>query len=547
MPAPAPAAAPIYGGYDDVDWSEDEHDRGGGEDPVVVPSFPSAPALSKDVVDSAISTASHMTDWAGRAVQRAFKLHLQQTGAEELPRPATGEPKLSSSSSSSSSSSASWTCTACTFVNGAGDACELCRSSRAAEARTAVDQACGSHPGCSSGGSPPPAKSSGVRAPAAEDEEPLFVSRNQAFFDGDRPLPAALDLEEDEENEEEEAARDARRTAMRDADKLTDTMKEEVMELLRAFGLPYMVAPFEAEAQCAVLQELGLVDGVVTEDSDAFLFGAATVYKNIFNDRKFVEVYRMQDVQRELGLSREELIGLAFFLGSDYCEGVSGVGIVNAAEIVQAFPMALAAGGALGGMRNFKRWLEGYSFEETLRDKKLAARGAAGRLAKRRREGEGEGDSDSEEGAGDDAALAAFDAKHRTGRAKWKVPGGFPDEKVYSAYKAPAANRSTDAFEFPVPKLHRVRAYCRDQLGWVDGEMDSSIDPVIARFAERSLQTRIDGHFVMQYDDDKKVAQIQSQRLRKAVQEKVGQARVGGGKKARRARTLGDEEEEPLL
>jgi hypothetical protein len=32
------------------------------------------------------------------------------------------------------------------------------------------------------------------------------------------------------------------------------------------------------------------VDGVVTEDSDAILFGAKTIYKNIFNDKKFVEV-----------------------------------------------------------------------------------------------------------------------------------------------------------------------------------------------------------------------------------------------------------------
>lgn len=36
--------------------------------------------------------------------------------------------------------------------------------------------------------------------------------------------------------------------------------------------------------------QLGIVDGVVTEDSDAFLFGARTVYKNIFSDKKFVEV-----------------------------------------------------------------------------------------------------------------------------------------------------------------------------------------------------------------------------------------------------------------
>jgi DNA excision repair protein ERCC-5 len=38
------------------------------------------------------------------------------------------------------------------------------------------------------------------------------------------------------------------------------------------------------------LEELGLVDGVVTEDSDAFLFGAKNVYRNFFQDKKNVEV-----------------------------------------------------------------------------------------------------------------------------------------------------------------------------------------------------------------------------------------------------------------
>jgi hypothetical protein len=76
----------------------------------------------------------------------------------------------------------------------------------------------------------------------------------------------------------------------RDTEKITEEMKEQVMELIHAFDLPYIIAPYEAEAQCAVLEQLGLVDGVVTEDSDSFLFGAEAVYKNIFSDKKFVEV-----------------------------------------------------------------------------------------------------------------------------------------------------------------------------------------------------------------------------------------------------------------
>jgi 5'-3' exonuclease len=155
------------------------------------------------------------------------------------------------------------------------------------------------------------------------------------------------------------------------------------------------------------------VDGVVTEDSDALLFGAATVYKNIFSDKKYVEVsphrtdkssapvtaltwctrafvvlqvYLAEDARREMGLSREDLVALAYFLGSDYTEGVTGVGIVNAIEIIHAFPMHATdtaaassssssssgtparaatdvAEGPLRGLRRFKEWLQGYDFE----------------------------------------------------------------------------------------------------------------------------------------------------------------------------------------
>jgi hypothetical protein len=93
-------------------------------------------------------------------------------------------------------------------------------------------------------------------------------------------------------------------------------------ELLEMFGLPYIIAPMEAEAQCAYLDTVHLVDGVVTDDCDVFLFGGLSVYKNIFDDRKYVETYYMKDVQSEMGLNREKLIRMALLLGSDYTEGI---------------------------------------------------------------------------------------------------------------------------------------------------------------------------------------------------------------------------------
>ena len=52
----------------------------------------------------------------------------------------------------------------------------------------------------------------------------------------------------------------------------------------------------------------------------------------------------------------------------------------------------------------------------------------------------------------------------------------------------PAANMDATSFDWPQPKLHRVRAYCREQLGWTEKEMDQQVDTVIERYANRSQQ-----------------------------------------------------------
>lgn len=119
--------------------------------------------------------------------------------------------------------------------------------------------------------------------------------------------------------------------------------------MLRLFGIPYITAPMEAEAQCAELVALGLVDGIITDDSDVFLFGGERVFKNMFNQSKTVECFLLTDLERELGLDRDTLVRLAYLLGSDYVEGLPGVGPVVAMELLKEFP-------GEDGLHKFKQW-----------------------------------------------------------------------------------------------------------------------------------------------------------------------------------------------
>ena len=71
----------------------------------------------------------------------------------------------------------------------------------------------------------------------------------------------------------------------------------------------------------------------MTDDADVFLFGAQRVYRHMFNPNHYLELYNASEIQRELGLDRTNLIKLAYLLGSDYTEGLPGIGGVWALEV----------------------------------------------------------------------------------------------------------------------------------------------------------------------------------------------------------------------
>jgi hypothetical protein len=133
---------------------------------------------------------------------------------------------------------------------------------------------------------------------------------------------AARAVLEADENELEGSARKAAAAAAG----VTTQQILEVQEMLRLFGLPFVTAPMEAEAQCAALEQDGHTVGTITDDSDIFLFGGRTVYRRMCSSKKGAEVYRAGDIEKQLLLDRSRLIRLAYLLGCDYTAGITGVG-----------------------------------------------------------------------------------------------------------------------------------------------------------------------------------------------------------------------------
>ncbi|XP_006835376.1 PREDICTED: flap endonuclease GEN homolog 1 [Chrysochloris asiatica] len=113
----------------------------------------------------------------------------------------------------------------------------------------------------------------------------------------------------------------------------------ECLDMLQCLGIPWVQAAGEAEAMCAYLNANGYVDGCLTNDGDAFLYGAQTVYRNFTMNTKdpHVECYTMSSIKSKLGLDRDALVGLSILLGCDYLpKGVPGVGKEQALKLIQA-------------------------------------------------------------------------------------------------------------------------------------------------------------------------------------------------------------------
>lgn len=151
-------------------------------------------------------------------------------------------------------------------------------------------------------------------------------------FDGDPPELKAETIAEREAKIQ--AAREAGKEVQ--GTKLEGFQIEESKALLDALGVPWLEAPCEADAQLAHWVETGTVDAAITQDYDIALHGCPFTYRNVkTTGQRPPERLELAPVLEAEGITRTQLVDAAILIGTDYNDGIRGVGPVTALELVR--------------------------------------------------------------------------------------------------------------------------------------------------------------------------------------------------------------------
>src|SRR3990170_2000332 len=180
--------------------------------------------------------------------------------------------------------------------------------------------------------------------------KPIFVFDGKPPMMKGRTIEARVDIKRKAEREWEDAklkgdlAR-ARTKAMQTS-RLTEEMVAQSRRLLRLLGVPWVQAPGEGEAQASTMAGKGDAWATASQDYESLLFGSPVLVRNLAlsGKRKLPRKDAYVDVQPEqvelaatlakLSLSREQLVDVAILIGTDYNEGVKGIGPKKALALI---------------------------------------------------------------------------------------------------------------------------------------------------------------------------------------------------------------------
>lgn len=208
----------------------------------------------------------------------------------------------------------------------------------------------------------------------------------------------------------------------------------DYLQVLRAFGVPWVISPSEADAQCAWMDARGLVDGVATADSDVIVFGARTVYRHLLDANRTPACVSSDRMAGALGVAPARMVDLALLLGGDYTAGVGGVGPATAVEVLRNFD----------SLHVFKEWVD----------------------------------------AGAPVTDADAPGKKKLSRSakRFTFPPHFPERHVIEGYTRPIVEDGIVRMTWSRPDAGAARALLMHRCGMSRRQTDDLLTPALVRY-----------------------------------------------------------------
>jgi flap endonuclease-1 len=137
--------------------------------------------------------------------------------------------------------------------------------------------------------------------------------------------------------------------------KLTKDMAQQAKDLLGYMGVPCVDAPEDGEAQASYMASKGDVYAAASQDYDSLLFGAPVLVRNmtLSGRRKLPrrnvyvdvlpETIKLGDALSTLGITREQLVDIGVLMGTDFNDGVKGIGPKKGLKLIKEFGSGEAA------------------------------------------------------------------------------------------------------------------------------------------------------------------------------------------------------------
>jgi len=151
------------------------------------------------------------------------------------------------------------------------------------------------------------------------------------------------------------------KTKAQQTSRVTDEIIKQSKELLDVLGIPYVQAPSEGEAQASYMVKKGDAYAVGSQDYDCLLIGSPILVRNLTSSSRrklpgkkayskvYPEKIRLGFNLKALGISHKQLVDMAILIGTDFNDGVKGIGPKKSLDLIKKVGNIENAVATIGG------------------------------------------------------------------------------------------------------------------------------------------------------------------------------------------------------